>query len=274
MGFLDNIGQRRAEPQSFTPAPIPDPPFAWDTTPPSGSAAPDAAPRASRVHAGVVWSGVLIVVAAVAVAAWLGARKVMSALPRTQADAPAATEAPTPEPSPTPVTTSARARTGARHGVAGRSRASVEEASSTAAPDVTSEAVATTTEAVNETPAASENATAPIEAGPDPVPAALVTVAPEDDSVYSNDATDIVAPRLVSLGFNSPPVKGFAVRTSKLELIISKSGTVERARVSSSSENWEDAMLLSRAKMFQFVPALRNGAPVRFRYVMEVAAAP
>ena len=50
--------------------------------------------------------------------------------------------------------------------------------------------------------------------------------------------------------------------------------TVERARLFSPSQNWQDAMLLSRAKTFQFVPAQHNGSPVRFRYVMEVDAAP
>jgi hypothetical protein len=33
-------------------------------------------------------------------------------------------------------------------------------------------------------------------------------------------------------------------------------------------------MLLSRAKTFQFVPAQRNGVPVRYRFVMDVDATP
>jgi len=78
----------------------------------------------------------------------------------------------------------------------------------------------------------------------------------------------------VSLGFVHPLVGGFETRTSTLELLISKSGAVERAKIFSPSRNWEDAMLLSRAKTFQFVPAQRNGFPVRYRFVMEVDATP
>jgi hypothetical protein len=99
-------------------------------------------------------------------------------------------------------------------------------------------------------------------------------VLPEDNYVYSNEGAGVVAPQLVSLGFVHIPLRGFETRTSTLELLISKSGTVERARIFSTSRNWEDAMLVSRAKMFQFVPAQRNGFPVRYRFVMEVDATP
>jgi hypothetical protein len=102
----------------------------------------------------------------------------------------------------------------------------------------------------------------------------LVAVRPEDNYVYSSDGAGVVAPQLVSLGFVHPLVGGFETRRSTLELLISKSGTVERARIFSPSRNWEDAMLLSRAKTFQFVPAQRNGFPVRYRFVMEVDATP
>ena len=53
-----------------------------------------------------------------------------------------------------------------------------------------------------------------------------------------------------------------------------EAGTVERAKISATSTNWEDAMLLSRAKMFQFVPAQRDGYPVRYRLLMRVDATP
>jgi hypothetical protein len=59
-------------------------------------------------------------------------------------------------------------------------------------------------------------------------------------------------------------------RTSTIELVVSKSGMVERAKIFSSAVHWEDTLLLSRAKTFQFVPAQRNGFPVRYRFVMDV----
>jgi hypothetical protein len=119
-----------------------------------------------------------------------------------------------------------------------------------------------------------ETEATPIETISDPIAAGPVAALPEDDYVYSSDGAGVVAPRLMSLGFVQPLVKGFETRTSTLELLISKSGTVERAKIFSTSRNWEDAMLLSRAKTFQFVPAQRNGFPVRYRFVMEVDATP
>jgi hypothetical protein len=119
-----------------------------------------------------------------------------------------------------------------------------------------------------------ETEAAPIETISDPIAAALVAALAEDDHVYSREGAGVVAPRLVSLGFVHRLIIGFETRTSTLELLISKSGTVDRARVFSTSRNWEDAMLLSRAKTFQFVPAQRNGFPVRYRFVMEVDATP
>jgi hypothetical protein len=102
----------------------------------------------------------------------------------------------------------------------------------------------------------------------------LVATLPEDNFVYSSQGTGVTPPRLMSLGFPQPLVRGFDTRTSTLELLVSKIGTVERAKISSPSRNWQDAMLLSRAKTFQFVPAQRNGDPVRYRFVMTVDTTP
>jgi hypothetical protein len=274
MGFLDNIGQRHPEPQTYTPEPVADRPFTWDAPSADGARAQDEPPRSNRVHAAVVWVGVLIVVSAVAVAAWMGARKLMTSTPRPQVAAKTTSETPDPATTPSPAAPRPARRAATRHGITGKNREPIETANTSPGPESTDLAFTAPADSAIETPGATASDAALIEASSDPVPAALVTVLTEDESVYSSDATDIVAPRLVSLGFPNRPLKGFQVRTSRLELIISKSGSVERARVSSTSGNWEDAMLLSRAKMFQFVPALRNGSPVRFRYVMDVAAAP
>jgi hypothetical protein len=119
-----------------------------------------------------------------------------------------------------------------------------------------------------------ETATAPIETISNLLEAPLVAAVPDDDNVYSGEGEGLVAPRLLSLGFVHRLVTGLRTRTSTIELFISKSGSVERVRVTPPSRNWEDAMLLSRAKTFHFQPAQRNGSPVRYRFVMEVDAAP
>jgi hypothetical protein len=101
-----------------------------------------------------------------------------------------------------------------------------------------------------------------------------IVAIPEDDYVYSGEGGGVVAPRLTSLGFVRRLVSGLKVRTSSIELVVSKSGTVERAKIFSTPAHWEDALLLSRAKSFQFVPAYRNGFPVRYRFVMDVDTSP
>jgi hypothetical protein len=115
---------------------------------------------------------------------------------------------------------------------------------------------------------ATEAAATPLEAHSDPI------VAAEDDYIYSREGAGVITPRLMSLGFVHRLVFGLRVRTSTLELVVSKTGTVERAKILSTPAHWEDTILLSRAKTFRFVPAYRNGSPVRYRFVMDVDTSP
>jgi hypothetical protein len=141
-----------------------------------------------------------------------------------------------------------------------------------AAAETGSEASAT----VPASPAAdvTEAAATPLEAVSDPIVATSVTALPEDDYIYSREGAGVIAPRLMSLGFVHRLVFGLRVRTSTIELVVSKTGTVERAKIFSSPAHWEDALLLSRAKTFRFVPAYRNGSAVRYRFVMDVDTSP
>jgi hypothetical protein len=220
----------------------------------------------------VVWSAAVIVVAAVAVAAWLGVRSFATLVtPSTEAsaDAPPAvqTHAEKPAPKPRSVRPRAVVRAAAKNENARDSRDSgVPEARA----ETESEASVSTIGPASHATTVTETDAAPIETRSHATAAAL----PEDDYVYSSDGAGVLAPQLMSLGFVQPLVRGFETRTSRLELLVSKSGTVERAKIFSASRNWEDAMLLSRAKTFQFVPAQRNGVPVRYRFVMEVDATP
>jgi hypothetical protein len=119
-----------------------------------------------------------------------------------------------------------------------------------------------------------ETPTTEVETASDPIVAASIPALPEDDYLYSSEGGGVVAPRLTSLGFVRRLVSGLRVRTSTIELVVSKDGTVERAKIFSTPAHWEDALLLSRAKMLQFVPANRNGFPVRYRFVMDVDTSP
>ena len=270
MGFLETIGQRhQSRPQDSRPAAV-QPPI-WDDSLGAVHAAPAQEPRRSRrPDATVIWIAVLVGVAAVGVAAWLGIRKASTlVVPATSAaDAPSAEPKPVDKPDAAPTSTPRRQIL--------RSPGRPERATGTKlldraeTPEEPSTSVTGAATVVN----VAEEVAGPVQPSSNPNPAALVTPIAEDNFVYSSDGTGVTPPRLMSLGFPQPLVAGFDTRTSTLELLVSKSGTVERAKVSSGSRNWEDAMLLSRAKTFQFLPAQRNGDPVRYRLVMKVETNP
>jgi hypothetical protein len=273
MGFLDTIGQRVPESRPQNPRRDVAQRLTWDDSAPGIQTAPaQESPRSNRIHAAVIWSAAVIVVAAVAVAAWLGVRDFATVVaPDTEAsaDAPPAVQAHAEKPGPKQRSVRPRA--------AVRSAAKNENAVDSGVPEAranVSEASVSTIGPASHVAIVKETEAAPIEARSDPIAAALVAALLEDNYVYSSNGAGVLAPRLVSLGFVHPLVRGFETRTSTLELLISKSGTVERAKIFSPSRNWEDAMLLSRAKTFQFVPAQRNGFPVRYRFVMAVDATP
>jgi hypothetical protein len=277
MGFLDTIGQRVPEsrPQNSRPAVVQR--LTWDAPAPGIETAPaqesPESPRSDRTRAAVIWSAAVIVVAAVAVAAWLGVRyfaTVVAPYMEASADAPPAVQ--THAEKPGPKRRSVRPRAAVRS--AAKNENAVDAGVPEARAETPSEASVSTIGPASDIATATETAAAPIETISDPIAAGPVAALPEDNYVYSNEGAGVVAPQLVSLGFVHPLVGGFETRTSRLELLISKSGTVERARIFSPARNWEDAMLLSRAKTFQFVPAQRNGFPVRYRFVMEVESTP
>lgn len=272
MGFLDTIGQRVPESRPQNSRPDVPQRLTWDNSAPGIQTAPaQGSPRSNRIHPAVIWGAAVIVVAAAAVGAWLGLRDFATVVaPYTEAsvDAPLAVQ--TRAERPSPKGTSARRRAAVRP--TAKNENAVDAGIPEARAETASEASVSTIGPASHVATVTE--TGPIETVSDPIAAALVAALPEDNYVYSSEGAGVVAPRLVSLGFVHRLVTGFETRTSTLELLISKSGTVERAKIFSTSRNWEDAMLLSRAKMLQFVPAQREGFPVRYRFIMEVDATP
>jgi hypothetical protein len=270
MGFLDDIGQRGSEsrPKDFRPsvpqAPIREEPRPLKTTAP----APVKVQQTNKVHPAAIWGAVLLVVAAVATAAWFGLQKsAFFASPNTETVANAPSEQETPADKPVAKPRLVRPETAGRSAKAGARRdrgGALGEAESETSLSVTGP--------LSEGDV-SESAATPPETVPDPIAPAPIAL-PEDDHVYSSEGGGVIAPKLTSLGFVRRLVSGLRVRTSRIELIVSKSGTVERAKIFSTEVHWEDALLLSRAKTFQFVPAYRDGFPVRYRFVLNVDTSP
>ena len=274
MGFLDNIGQRPSESRPTASRPsVAENLIRRDAAEPvrTAPAARDSS-QPNRIHPLVIWSAVLVVVAAIAAGAWLGLRHSAMFSPdtETKAAADASPEAAQPVPQPTQKRDSARSqpvgRRASRSGTATTSPAASGESSVEAEVP----AIAPVSQAVD----LAETTTTQVEAASDPILAFSTPPLSEDDYVYSSEGGGVVAPRLTSLGFVRRLVSGLRVRTSTIELVVSKDGTVERAKIYSTPAHWEDALLLSRAKMLQFVPAYRNGFPVRYRFVMDVDTSP
>jgi len=55
-----------------------------------------------------------------------------------------------------------------------------------------------------------------------------------------------------------------------LEIIVSASGAVEQVRLISVSNRFQDRMIVSAAKAWQFEPAMKNGQPVRYRTQIRI----
>ena len=50
-----------------------------------------------------------------------------------------------------------------------------------------------------------------------------------------------------------------------MEVIVSQTGAVERVRMVTPPQRMPDMFVLSRAKVWMFKPAMKDGRPVRYR---------
>jgi hypothetical protein len=127
----------------------------------------------------------------------------------------------------------------------------------------------------------------PLDASPSPLevntPAAIEPVAEPialellptaDPSIlYSQTDQNVEPPRLLSRPLPTRlPSNGSDAAT--VEVVISPDGGVERVRLTSTPRRLVDVMELSAAKAWQFDPALKDGAPVRYRLELPTSAPP
>jgi hypothetical protein len=98
--------------------------------------------------------------------------------------------------------------------------------------------------------------------------------APIDGRVYSKADADVVPARLVSAQRGGPTFRNMEAAVNTMELIVSKQGRVEEVRLISPPRRMTDMLLLSGAKTWKFVPALKDGQPVRYRTQFSWDATP
>jgi hypothetical protein len=93
--------------------------------------------------------------------------------------------------------------------------------------------------------------------------------------IYSGADPGVTAPVLLSRGFVAARATGLGLsRTSRIELVVSDTGAVERVKLLAPSRTMKDAILLSRAKQFEFTPATKDAIQVRYRIVLQVEEGP
>ena len=98
-------------------------------------------------------------------------------------------------------------------------------------------------------------------------PSSQTTAAVVDDALYSDQDRDVVPPQ-TSESLPGPTFARWTTRTNAMELIVSETGTVERVRLVTPPQRMPDMMMLSRAKVWKFTPALKDGRPVRYRLLL------
>jgi hypothetical protein len=90
-----------------------------------------------------------------------------------------------------------------------------------------------------------------------------------DQTLYSKDDEDVRPPRLLSEQLPTPTIGGWITRTNVIEVIVSETGAVEHARFVATPQRMPDTFILSRAKVWKFSPAMKDGRPVRYRLLLS-----
>jgi len=125
-----------------------------------------------------------------------------------------------------------------------------------------------------ETESMKEGATAEagaVAAGP---PVASPAPDPEDPNrIYSDEDPSVIKPEVVSRPLPPwvpPPGARGEAFAGVIEIVIGPDGKVESSRILESVYPLYDSLLISAARTWQFRPATRDGAPVRYRYRLAV----
>jgi hypothetical protein len=177
---------------------------------------------------------------------------------------PAAVEATVPKPE-TPLAPRPRAKTPAPPpaAVAPAStpvKAPVAVAPVAAAPSLVAAAVAP--------PVAESAPVMPDTPAPTPAPKTnpALYVEVEASPIYTKEDPDVTPARLLTAQ-NGTGLDASITDVNSMELVISKLGRVEQAKLSAPAKRMTDMVLLSSAKTWKFTPAMKNGQPVRYRTV-------
>ena len=98
-------------------------------------------------------------------------------------------------------------------------------------------------------------------------PSSAPNAAVVDDTIYSTQDRDVVPPH-TSETLPGPTISSWTTRINAMEVIVSQTGDVERVRLVTPPQRMPDMFALSRAKVWKFTPAMKDGKPVRYRLLL------
>jgi len=110
----------------------------------------------------------------------------------------------------------------------------------------------------------------PLTAAPPPVADAVAPSIPLPPHVYAAGDGNVLPP--VPINQVLPPYPGHVLipRSGKIEVVIDESGAVESAIMTTSVTTAYDSLALSATKAWRYRPATVEGAPVKFRKVIQI----
>jgi len=104
-----------------------------------------------------------------------------------------------------------------------------------------------------------------------PVVVAPVAALPIVTRIYSSNDTNVVPPGTLNQVLPMFPGQVVIPRVGRLEVVIDESGAVESAVMTASLNAAYDSKALAATKSWRYKPATLNGAPVKFRKVVQIS---
>jgi TonB family protein len=92
-----------------------------------------------------------------------------------------------------------------------------------------------------------------------------------DEAVYTSGAEGVEPAVLIRPHLPSrPPSDTPSEQIGILDIVVSATGAVEQVRLISTSNRYQDRMIVAAAKAWQFEPAMKDGQPVRYRTQIRI----
>ena len=108
---------------------------------------------------------------------------------------------------------------------------------------------------------------------PMPEPDAATSPAPEpaNPTVYTSADADVTPAALLRPHLPSQPPSSMPLDdVGTLELMVTEAGRVAHVKLVSTSNRYQERMLVAAAKTWRFQPAMKDGSPVRFRLRLRI----